>query len=411
MDDQFVKYVEEIEKHYINLPKLQRIRIEKWVEKLISIGSNTVFRKHRNAYAKLLLSMVLKRSLSEPFTTLPPDGPLPSYPFHIRPVPRNLSGSHENQFWKEAWNRIHSHSLQQENISSSNEFKENVDAFHHHKQHNVSFSSSFSIPKRSSSPSRMIGSPAASQPVLSHEITNLQLLVKEQEQKILFLEQQLHEQKMKHELQIQRMHYTHRMEINQLLNKKTPTENEISFTSQPETGFSRHIPDYTVNMEQTLGKPFSERQHQLNTTWKYDSQLDTLLNKLSLIDQSTDTVGSQLLPANHHDDEEQHQDSDSFQEHGNQEEQDEKENESVDIVPVQNKGSVDNSSLAENNDDYSHVSLSKSTVRWKDVNDTLNTDHHLDKEESKELKNPEDEEYLNYMEQFQNRMQKVNFEK
>jgi hypothetical protein len=407
MDDQFAKYVEEIEKHYINLPKLQRIHIEKWVEKLISIGNNTVFRKHRNAYTKLLLSMVLKRSLSEPFTMLPPDGPLPSYPFHIKPVPKNQSGSHENQFWKETWNRIHSHSHQHENINSSSEFKENVD-FLPSKQHNVSFSSSFSLPNKSSSPSRLIGSTpqsTASPVILSREITNLQLLVKEQEQKILFLEQQLHEEKMKHELQIQRMHYTHRMEIHQLLNKPISTENEMSFASQRDNGFSRFLSDETANNETSLGKSFlNQQQQQLNTTWKYDSQLESFLNKSSLINQNTGVMEDQVAAVNDENEEEDEQDS--LQDNGKVEE----ENGRNDIIPTHNKSSIDNSSLiSENHDDNSHVSCSGSTVRWKDVNDSPNPDPH-DKENT-EIKDPVDDEYLNYMEQFQNRMQKVNFEK
>lgn len=41
--------------------------------------TNKVWKKNRNLYAKELLNMVNVSKLREPFTKMPPDGPLPKF--------------------------------------------------------------------------------------------------------------------------------------------------------------------------------------------------------------------------------------------------------------------------------------------------------------------------------------------
>ena len=58
IDRSFKECLVEIQKCYTTLGKPLRLRTEKWCEKLVATGSNRVWRKHRNDYAKMLLGMV-----------------------------------------------------------------------------------------------------------------------------------------------------------------------------------------------------------------------------------------------------------------------------------------------------------------------------------------------------------------
>lgn len=45
--------------------------------------ANVVWKKNRNAYARLLLEQLRRGMLAEPFSAAPPDGPLPTLPKHL----------------------------------------------------------------------------------------------------------------------------------------------------------------------------------------------------------------------------------------------------------------------------------------------------------------------------------------
>ena len=83
-DRAFLSVLHEIERYYKELAKGTRIRIEKWVQKLAMTGHNLTWKRHRNAYAKLLLHMVLNRQIEAPFNSLPPEGSLSSFPVHLK---------------------------------------------------------------------------------------------------------------------------------------------------------------------------------------------------------------------------------------------------------------------------------------------------------------------------------------
>ncbi len=101
----FIASILEIEALYSEFPKSLRIRIERWVEKLVNSGSNPAFTTHRNAYTKLLLSMVRQSRFSEPFHRMPPDGRLAPFPTHLksklRPVeaPAAYEAVSNDGFW------------------------------------------------------------------------------------------------------------------------------------------------------------------------------------------------------------------------------------------------------------------------------------------------------------------------
>jgi chromosome segregation ATPase len=113
-DYTFLCYLKEIEIRYTMLPKSSRIRIEKWIEKLIEVpGSaggttknSSILTKDRNLYTRLLLEMLITKSLSYPFTVLPNDGPLPSFPTNLKLRMKNFIGLHESLFWKDLYERL-----------------------------------------------------------------------------------------------------------------------------------------------------------------------------------------------------------------------------------------------------------------------------------------------------------------
>ena len=83
-DKVFSSVLHEIERYYMDFSKANRIRVEKWAEKLALTGHNLTWKRQRNAYAKLLLHMILNRDLSAPFSSLPPEGSLASFPAHLK---------------------------------------------------------------------------------------------------------------------------------------------------------------------------------------------------------------------------------------------------------------------------------------------------------------------------------------
>jgi hypothetical protein len=111
-DRAFLSICHECERYYTELDKSLQIRVEKWVEKLCMTGFNSVWKKHRNAYAKLLLHMILNKRFQEPFDKLPPQGQLPSFPVHLRTY--NVRGAyamydhtHKKPFWRDMYQRVH----------------------------------------------------------------------------------------------------------------------------------------------------------------------------------------------------------------------------------------------------------------------------------------------------------------
>ncbi|RYH12697.1 DUF4485 domain-containing protein [archaeon] len=176
-EEAFVRCLQEIERSYVHLPKSLRIRTEKWIEKLVATGSNIVWRKHRNAYARLLLNMVVTKTFSEPFHVLPPEGPLPSFPAHVKAFQKDLIGPHETKFWRELYQR------------AKEVIKEN--------------------PSNDAINSSILAVNAADSAVLK-EVRNLNLLIREQAVKIDQLEQQIKHERMQYELEIQRLHLLYR---------------------------------------------------------------------------------------------------------------------------------------------------------------------------------------------------------
>jgi hypothetical protein len=67
----------EIEYHSKSLEKYEKIRIDSWCRKFSFITNNQEWKKNRNFHAISLLNMLINKRVEEPYSRLPPDGPLP----------------------------------------------------------------------------------------------------------------------------------------------------------------------------------------------------------------------------------------------------------------------------------------------------------------------------------------------
>jgi hypothetical protein len=231
LDRSFFGIIKEIQKSYISFPKVQRLRIEKWVEKLLTVTGNITWRKHRNSYAKLLLNMVITKAISDPFLSLPPDGPLASFPSHLKRNFKDLLGAHESTFWRELYERInevqiksnedpilnddsmYSRKYSPYQVPNNDELYTSPNKSKQYNNNNKPTSLPFSPP--SHPPSRHNNNNQSNQnqlpsssPHISQksdkDMKHLCLLVKEQELRIQLLEQQMRDERGQYELQIQR---------------------------------------------------------------------------------------------------------------------------------------------------------------------------------------------------------------
>ena len=223
-DQVFVKYLSEIERIYIALPKPVRIRVERWVDKLVSVGNNDIWKRHRNSYAKLLLNMIVNRNLESPFNVFPPEGSIPAFPVHLKASSKHLLGVHETSFWRDLYGRMQG---SPERLRGSRRDVLDSSLLSSYRDESMDRSLEVLTAQVNSEersvppPSIRANSPVRYQLPLSREISNLNLLIKEQSHRIKLLEEQLNDERTKNELHIQRLHYSHRMEVAKL---KSETE-------------------------------------------------------------------------------------------------------------------------------------------------------------------------------------------
>lgn len=176
------------------LSKQYRLRVEKWIERLItSGGQNLVWKKHRNEYTKLLLHMVISKNLTEPFHQCPPDGQLPQFPKHIAQyhLKEKVSDAHEIIFWKDIYVRLNARTSQYKPDDTIGDYETIT--------------------------SRDIPS--------NRELKYLKLCDTENKIRIELLEQQLRDEKLYYGLQVQRLEYAHRAEISTYTEAITSSSN------------------------------------------------------------------------------------------------------------------------------------------------------------------------------------------
>ncbi|KAL4437071.1 hypothetical protein ABPG75_004210 [Micractinium tetrahymenae] len=95
LDAAWAKVRAAIESHCGLLGKQHAVRVRNWVKKLSEETANVVWKKNRNAYARLLLEQLRCGRLDQPFSGQPPGGPLPTLPKHLAYAfkPARASGS------------------------------------------------------------------------------------------------------------------------------------------------------------------------------------------------------------------------------------------------------------------------------------------------------------------------------
>ena len=89
---------------YADLPRYLQIRVEKWISKLAQPITNKYWVRNRNEFAKVLLHCIVTRNFREPFDKLPPGGPLPALPSHLRLSKRH--SPHHTKFWDKIHTRM-----------------------------------------------------------------------------------------------------------------------------------------------------------------------------------------------------------------------------------------------------------------------------------------------------------------
>lgn len=221
LDKVFLDYLKEIQRTYVDFPKIQRLRLERWIQKLAESSTpnptwkvlflsypfflfDIFMQLHRNAYAKFLLSQILARTISDPFHESPPDGPLPSFPSHHKHKLKSVMGVHESSFWRDIYDRIH----QTPKIDMDGDIPG-----HRHS----------STTKKTQDDYAM---------VQDKEIRSMSILIKEQATRIDVLEKQLQDERLQHELEIQRIYHSNRAEIGRLKQAIAASNSVSSFVAQ-----------------------------------------------------------------------------------------------------------------------------------------------------------------------------------
>ncbi|EAS03988.1 hypothetical protein TTHERM_00459250 (macronuclear) [Tetrahymena thermophila SB210] len=101
LDEEFNSAIQIIENQLVKFNKHEKIRIDQWIKKLCQVTSNLVWKQNRNLYVKVLQDMVSNTTMYEPFTKVPPEGPLPrltkfDIPYHARSIIRDFEKENEN---------------------------------------------------------------------------------------------------------------------------------------------------------------------------------------------------------------------------------------------------------------------------------------------------------------------------
>jgi hypothetical protein len=84
LDLQYLALREQIinSKYYTHITKHLRIRLNGWMQKLDQIITNSIWKKNRNTYAKLINLMCECEVVVEPFNSLPPQNDVPKLNKH-----------------------------------------------------------------------------------------------------------------------------------------------------------------------------------------------------------------------------------------------------------------------------------------------------------------------------------------
>lgn len=133
----------------------------------------------------------MSKSFTEPFDSPPPDGPLQSFPMYLKSKLKGSVGVHESYFWRDLYERMNSSSI---------------------------------IP---STPITIQNNTSQAITPSGREINNLRLLIKEQAHRIQLLEEQIYEERLKHDVDMQNMLEKQRREIHSLIDNNAVYQSPI----------------------------------------------------------------------------------------------------------------------------------------------------------------------------------------
>lgn len=87
LDSEFARLQKQIIDSLEAVDRHQRIKIQAWLKKLDMRMDNAVWKQNRNFYMRVLYEMMLAREIQEPFSRVPPEGPLPTLSPYEVPYP------------------------------------------------------------------------------------------------------------------------------------------------------------------------------------------------------------------------------------------------------------------------------------------------------------------------------------
>jgi hypothetical protein len=73
LDEEFIKCTLLIHTNYASMSKHLKVRVDKWLDKLVHITSGESWKQNRNLYTKYLLHCIITNNFTGPFTKLPDD--------------------------------------------------------------------------------------------------------------------------------------------------------------------------------------------------------------------------------------------------------------------------------------------------------------------------------------------------
>jgi hypothetical protein len=199
--------------------------------------------------------MIISKQLGEPFHQPPPEGSLPPFPSHLISVSahKNLLGPHESTFWRDLFKKIGSDGeTLAEKGAEAYPVKSLFDRNTISSVFNTSYSQDLNLNNSSNSSIHDI-SIAAGQ-VQGRNIQNLKVLIKEQQQRIELLEEQLRHERIAHESEVHQLRYTHSQELERVKRLATPISSQL-------TGISSAPFESTINSSHINSKNNSDNIH------------------------------------------------------------------------------------------------------------------------------------------------------
>ena len=171
--------------------------------------------------------MIISKQLGEPFHQPPPEGSLPPFPSHLLAVStqKNMLGPHESTFWRDLFKRIGSDG---ETLAEKGSEAYPIKSIFDRNTISSVFNSSYSQDLNLNNNSNLNDVSVASGQGQSRNIQNLKILIKEQQQRIELLEEQLRHERIKYESEVHQLRYAHKLELERIKRISIPYTSQLT---------------------------------------------------------------------------------------------------------------------------------------------------------------------------------------